>query len=141
MKVQDQIKAFIGSQPETKRSDIEFLHQRMLQLFPKIKLWFDEGKNSEGKLVTNPTIGYGQFTIQYANGTQKEFFQIGISANTTGISVYIMGLKDKSYLPATYSKTMGKATVTGYCIKFKALKDIQLKELESAILYGVTHTK
>lgn len=140
MKVHDQIKTFISSQPEAKRADIEFLHQRILKLLPKTRLWYDDGRNAEGKVVTNPTIGYGQFTIQYANGSTKEFFQIGISGNTTGISVYIMGLKDKTYLPNTYSKTIGKASVTGYCIKFKALKDIKMEELESAIKYGVAHT-
>jgi hypothetical protein len=32
---------------------------------------------------------------------------------------------------------LGKASVTGYCIKFKKLKDINLSELEAAIRYGL----
>ncbi|MGB8491064.1 MAG: hypothetical protein WCE64_08395, partial [Bacteroidales bacterium] len=62
-------------------------------------------------------------------------------ANTTGISVYIMGIKDKKYLPATYGKNLGKASVTGYCIKFKTLKDINIDTLEVAIRDGVEQTK
>ena len=69
-------------------------------------------------------------TIKYADGKTKEFFQIGLSANTTGISVYIMGIKDKKYLAQTYGKKLGKASVTGYCIKFKTLKDINVMYLK-----------
>ena len=41
-------------------------------------------------------------------------FQIGLSANKTGISVYILGIEDKKYLAQTYGKDLGKASVTGY---------------------------
>ena len=51
--------------------------------------------------------------MKYADGKTKEFYQIGISANTTGISVYIMGIADKKYLLETYAKTIGKASITG----------------------------
>ena len=34
-------------------------------------------------------------------------------------------------------KKIGKANVTGYCIRFKTLKDINLDILEAAIRYGV----
>lgn len=113
------------------------LHRIALQASPKRKLWFSDGKNSENKTVSNPTIGYGLHTIKYADGGTKEFFQIGLSANKTGISVYILGIKDKKYLAKTFKKTLGKASVTGYCIKFKTLKDINIKVLEAAIRYGL----
>lgn len=136
MNVKDQVKNYINSQPEPKRSEMQELHQLILKVRPKCMLWFLDGKNSEGKIVSNPNIGYGAYTIKYADGTTKEFYQIGLSANTTGISVYIMGLDDKTYLSKTYGKKLGKATVTGYCIKFKTLKDINLDILEAAIRYG-----
>lgn len=141
MSIQTQIKEYIASQPEPKRVEMQELHQRICQLMPGCKLWFEDGKNSEGKVVSNPNIGYGAYTIKYADGTTREFFQIGLSANTTGISVYILGLKDKTYLAQTYGETLGKASITGYCIKFKKLKDIKLDVLEAAILYGVEATK
>jgi hypothetical protein len=49
-----------------------------------------------------------------------------MSANTTGISDYIMGIEDKKYLAGTYGKNLGKASVTGYCIKFRTLKDVNI---------------
>ena len=137
MNVQGQIKEYIDGLPEPKRSDMQELHRIILELMPACRLWFLDGKNSENKTVSNPNIGYGLHTIKYADGTTRDFFQVGISANTTGISVYIMGIKDKTYLAQTFGKELGKASVTGYCIKFKNLKDINIDILEAAILYGV----
>ena len=136
MNVQEQIKAYINSQPEPKCSEMITLHQLALQVSPACKLWFTDGKNSEGKIIANPNIGYGSYTINYADGSTREFYQIGISANTTGISVYIMGINDKTYLAKTYGDKIGKASVTGYCIKFKTLKDINLDVIEAAMRDG-----
>jgi hypothetical protein len=140
MNIQKQIKEYIASQPEPKRSDMQALNAAILRIMPACKVWFLDGKNSDGKIVSNPNIGYGHYTINYADGKTKEFFQIGLSANTTGISVYIMGIEDKTYLIKTYGKELGKASVTGYCIKFKTLNDINLKILEAAIQYGFKAT-
>ncbi|MDR6940768.1 DUF1801 domain-containing protein [Mucilaginibacter pocheonensis] len=140
MNVQEQITAYITSQPEPKRSEMQELHTHILQTLPGCKLWFDDGKNNENKTVTNPTVGYGLYTIKYAGGKTREFFQIGMSANKTGISVYVLGIKDKTYLAQTFGKELGKASVTGYCIRFNKLKDINTKVLEAAIRYGVEAT-
>ncbi len=137
MNVQKQIKKYITNQPETKRSDMQELHRFILQVLPGCKLWFLDGKNSKNKTVSNPNIGYGFHTIKYADGKTREFYQIGMSANKTGISVYILGIKDKTYLAQTHGKKLGKANVSGYCIRFKALKDIDIDKLEGAIRYGV----
>jgi hypothetical protein len=136
MNIQAQIDTYIASQPEPKRGDMQLLHQRILQVSPECRLWFTDGKNSEGKTIANPNIGYGFYTIHYADGTTKDFYRIGLSANTTGISVYILGLKDKTYLANTFGEKLGKAKVTGYCIKFKTLKDINVDILEAAIRHG-----
>lgn len=140
MNIQEEIKQYIKSQSDTKQADIKTLHKRILELLPKSKLWFLDGRDEKGKVVTNPNIGYGLQTIKYADGKTKEFYQIGISGNTTGISVYVMGIEDKKYLPEKYGKTIGKASVTGYCIKFKTLKDINVDILEKAIQDGVKMT-
>lgn len=140
MQVTEQIAAYIASQPEAKRADMQALHGRILATLPGCKLWYESGKNEEGKIVSNPNIGYGQYTIQYADGKTRDFFQIGLSANTTGLSVYIMGLKDKGYLEQNYADTIGKASVTGYCIKFKKLADIDVDVLMNAVQNGVQET-
>jgi hypothetical protein len=136
MNIQEQIETYIDSQPESKRSEMQELHRIILRIKPECKLWFLDGKNSEGKIVSNPNIGYGLFTKKYADGKTVKFYQVGLSANTAGISVYIMGIGDKKYLAETFGKNLGKASVTGYCIKFKSLKGIDVDVLESAIRFG-----
>ena len=137
MNVQEQIKKYIDSQPEPKHADIKALHQHILQTLPKCKLWFLDGKDDKGKVVSNPNIGYGLQTIHYADKSSREFYQIGMSSNASGISIYLMTIKDKTYLQERYGASIGKAKVTGYCIRFKTIKDIHLEVLEAAIQDGI----
>jgi len=137
MSVHTQISDYLAAQPERKRGDLQTLHDMMLRLMPDCRLWFLDGKDEHGRTVSNPNIGYGLRTIAYADGRTREFYQIGLSPNKAGISVYIMGIEDRKYLPEAYGKDLGKATVTGYCIKFKSLKDINVDVLEAAIRFGL----
>lgn len=137
MNIKEQIKEYILTQSDDKQSDLKLLHNTILNVNRNCKLWFLDGKNSEGKIVSNPNIGYGSQEMKYADGTSREFYQIGLSANTTGISVYVMGISDKTYLAKTFGKKLGKASVTGYCIKFKALKDINTETLEDVFRFGL----
>ena len=136
MNVKQQIDQYIAGHPEPKRRDIQALHDIILEIKPSCKLWFLDGKNDEGKIVSNPNIGYGSRDHKYADGTVSEFYQIGLSGNKTGISIYILGIEDKKYLVETYGKDLGKASVTGYCIRFKTLKDIHTDVLAAAIRFG-----
>ena len=140
MNIEEQINAYITSQSEQKSSDMQELHSIIQEIKPNCKLWFLDGKDESGKTVSNPNIGYGLYTIKYADGKTREFYQIGLSANTTGISVYIMGIDDKKYLVNTYGEKIGKASVSGYCIKFKKLADINIEVLKAAIKFGFEAT-
>ncbi|MBI3567919.1 MAG: DUF1801 domain-containing protein [Gemmatimonadetes bacterium] len=141
MTVRTQIRDYIAAQPERKRADLQALHDIILGLMPRGRLWFLDGNDERGRTVTNPNIGYGLQTMTYADGRTREFYQIGLSANTTGISVYIMGLEDKKYLAKTYGGELGKASVTGYCIKFSTLRNIDVDTLKAAIRDGIEQTK
>ncbi len=136
MSLENQITHYLESIPEPKCSEMKQLHALFLEWIPNCKLWFESGIDANNKVVSNPNIGYGNFNISYANGTTREFYQIGLSANTTGISVYIMGIRNKIDLVKLIGPTIGKAKVTGYCIKFKTIKDIDLIILREAILLG-----
>lgn len=140
MNVHTQINDYIAGQPERKRGDMHALHEIILGLMPGCRLWFLDGKDERGRTVSNPNIGYGLQTMTYADGRAREFYQIGVSANTTGISVYIMGLEDKAYLAETYGGELGKASVTGYCIKFRTLRNIKVDVLTAAIRDGIAQT-
>lgn len=138
MDISEQVEAYLARQPEPKQTDLRTLHGRLLADFPECRLWFNDGVNDEGKVVANPNIGYGVYTITYADGSSREFYRIGLSANTTGISVYVLGLDDKTYLARTYGASIGKASVTGYCIKFRRLSLIDGDALQAAVRHGMT---
>ncbi len=140
MNTREQVKAYLDAQTEPKRGDMRELHRIILEQMPGSKLWYLHGKDDKGKTVSNPNIGYGLQVIEYANGKSREFYQIGLSANTTGISLYIMGIRDKTYLARTYGKKLGKANVTGYCIKFKRLGEVNIDTLKAAIRFGIEET-
>ena len=135
--IQKQIEKYLESLPETKRNDMLNIQQIILNIKPDCKIWFLDGKNDAGKTISNPNIGYGSYLINYADGKTREFYQIGLSGNKTGISVYILGIADKNYLKDNYAQKLGKASVTVYCIKFKTLLEINIDVLEDAIRNGV----
>lgn len=136
MNSENLIAEYLNGLPEPKRGEMRALHDLILQTQPGCRLWFSDGRNEEGKVVANPSIGYGGYTIAYADGTTKESFRVGLSANKSGISVYILGLEDKAFLANTFGASIGKASVTGYCIRFRAVKDIDLSVLQAAVRYG-----
>jgi hypothetical protein len=140
MEIERQILKFIALQEDTKQQDFRSLHELMRSILPTGKLWMEDGKNEEGKVVTNPTIGYGQQTMLLAKGKSREMFQIGISANTSGISIYLIGIRNKLDLAEQFGHKLGKAKVSGYCIKFKQLSDLNITVLEEVIRLGITLT-
>jgi hypothetical protein len=136
--IPDRVQAYLAGQPGPKQADLRQVHAQVLAEFPDCRLWFNDGINQDGKVVANPNIGYGVYTITYADGSSREFYRVGLSANTVGISVYVLGLDDKTYLARTYRASIGKASVTGYCIKFRRLSDINTDALQAAIRHGMT---
>ena len=128
--VQVQVDRYIDAQDPPKRDDIEAIQRLIFAASPNCKLWFLDGRNSDGKIVTNENIGYGTQTLKYADGGTREFYRIGLSSNKAGISLYLMGLEDRKYLPDTYGGKFGKAKVTGYCVRFRRPEDVNLDILE-----------
>jgi hypothetical protein len=50
----------------------------------------------------------------------------------------VLGLDDKTYLARTYGGSIGQASVTGYCIKFRHLAVINVDVLQAAIHHGMS---
>ncbi|MES2042775.1 MAG: DUF1801 domain-containing protein [Pseudomonadota bacterium] len=136
MNTQAQIAQYLADQPEAKREELQTVHQLILHTSPGCDLWFLDGRNEAGKIVSNPNIGYGTQTIRCADGKTRDFYQIGLSANTSGISLYVIGIEDKNLLRQRFGERLGKASVTGYCIKFRHLTDIDLDTLEDIVRFG-----
>ena len=49
-----------------------------------------------------------------------------------------MGIEDRKYLPETYGGKIGKAKVTGYCVRFRRPEDVNLDILEEMIATHMT---
>jgi hypothetical protein len=137
MNTEAEIEAYIDAQPGPKRDDLRALDAMIRRVSPDAKLWFLDGRDAAGKVVSNPNIGYGAQMMKVAGGKSREFYRIGLSANTAGISVYVMGLEDRQHLSRTWGERLGKATVTGYCIKFRSLADIDRGALEEVVRFGL----
>lgn len=137
MSIEAGIEAYISSQPAPKSDELRTLHRLLLSLSPDTQLWFLDGRDASGKIVANPNIGYGHQVMALAGGKTRDFYKVGLSANTTGISIYIIGLADKKVLAETWGKKLGKASVTGYCIKFRTLEDIDMDMLEEVLSFGL----
>ena len=129
----ESVDAYLGSHPEPKRTDLYSLHERFTRLFPGSPVSYFDGLDDTGKVVANPTLGYGTQTVEYASGSSKEVFKLGLSANKTGISIYVMGIKDKALLKSLFQDRLGKAKVTGYCIRSGKLADIDVDTLMNVI--------
>jgi hypothetical protein len=133
MNVKSQINQLISTQAEPKQSEMQSIHNLIIELNPNCKLWFFDGKNDLGKQVAHPTIGYGEYTITYKNGSSRNFFKVGLLANPSGITIHVMGIKDKNFLLSTYGQDIGKAKIGTYAISFKAIKEINLNVLKIII--------
>ena len=48
------------------------LHDLILGVSPGCKLWFLDGRNAEGKVVSNPDIGYGSRDHKCADATVSD---------------------------------------------------------------------
>jgi hypothetical protein len=129
----ESVDTYLGSHPEPKRADLYKLHERFVNLFPGSPVSYFDGLDDTGKVVANPTLGYGKHTLEYATGASKEVFKLGLSANKSGISLYLMGIKDKTLLKSMFQDRLGKAKVTGYCIRFGKLADIDADILMDVI--------
>ncbi len=115
-------------------------HHLNPKLTPGCKRWFLDGKDGDGKTVTNPNTGYGACARKRAGRKTRPFYNNGDSASTTGVSVYIMGIADKMFLAQCFAGKLGKASVTGYCITFRTLIDTNIDAHETTIQYGVEAT-
>ncbi len=139
MKIEEQIDHHLNALPKEKGEELRLLFDFIRNEIPKAQLHFFDGKNAEGKVVANPTIGFGNCRLHYADGRHQDTFRLGISANSTGLSIHILGLKDKNFLNDFLGTRLGKAKITGYAIRFGKMKDVDervLRELVREVIKG-----
>lgn len=109
--------------------------------FPLLETSFFDGKNASGKIVTNPTYGFGTLIQSGVNGG-KPTFQLGVSANSTGITLSFIGIRNRVDL-SELCHGIGNASITKYCIKFKSFNGLDANVLQHVIktIINCTDTK
>lgn len=112
---------YIANVEEPKRSELQQLHNLIREALPTF----------EPVMISN-FMGYGQF--HYKGKTcEGEWFRVGLSANKTGISIYICAGDKDGYFPEQAKDRLGKAVVGKSCIRFKKLADINLETVKELL--------
>jgi hypothetical protein len=131
------MQSYLQKLPRSKQQELQEFIRIVAQVAPQEMATFYDGKDKEGKVVTNGTIGFGSYIHHFSDGRVEQLYRIGISPNATGFSIYVLGLKDKEILKQRFANSLGKAKVTGYCIKFKSLKDLDEKIVLDLIKFAL----
>lgn len=76
------------------------------------------------------TIGYGVYRYAYESGRKGEAHTLAFYPRKGKITLYLM---DGTARYAALLAKLGKHTITGYCVYFKSLKDIDISVLEAII--------
>ena len=92
----------------------------------------------EPKLLNVGTIGFDSYHYKYSSGREGDGHVIGFYPRKGKITIYLMdGTARYSQLLAK----LGKHTLTGYCIYFKRLSDIELEILEQILQQSYEYIK
>lgn len=131
------IKSYLDSLPENTKEELTFFHQQVLEKYPNCRIWFLDGKDATGKVISNPNMGYGTITLPTKTNINREFYKLGISANSKGFSIYFMGLTDRNLIQKHLGHFFPNSKITGYCLNLKSIKNVELAILEKLILFGM----
>ncbi len=113
---------YIDATPEPKRSDLKELHALIRKTLPTLE-----------PAVGSGMIGYGKYHYRYESGREGDTFRVALSANKTGISLYVCAVDDRGFLVEQAATKIGKASVGKSCIRFKKLSDLDLGALADVL--------
>lgn len=115
---------YIAGVEEPKRQELQLLHDLVRKTVPSFE-----------PVMIAGVMGYGQFHYKgKSKSCEGEWFRVGLSANKTGISIYICAGDEKGYFPEQVRDQLGKANVGRSCIRFKKLADINLDVVEELLI-------
>lgn len=82
--------AYIDSLPEPRRSQMQHLHDVILDALPGIDV--------ETVVYSGPMIGYGWYDYSNSKGPAGRWFSVGLANRKSYISLYAMGQEDGGYM-------------------------------------------
>lgn len=79
-------------------------------------------------------IGYGTYSSRRSDGTDVEWFVVGLARQKAYYSVYVSAVENGDYLSRTMGPDLGKVDVGASKIGFRKLEDIDLDRLERLVV-------
>lgn len=110
---------YLASLDEQTQGDAHVLYEMMHRISREVPVLWNVG-----------TIGFGSYHYRYATGREGDNFVIGFYPRKGKTTVYLM---DGTARHAEALSKLGAHTITGYCIHFKRLSDIDPSVLEDIV--------
>lgn len=104
----DQAQAHIESLPEPRRSQMQRLHDILLDALPQadVRMW-DYG---------GPLIGYGTYTYSNSRGPVGPWFSVGLASRKSYISLFSMAMGAGGYLVEAMHDRFPRTKIGRSCI-------------------------
>jgi uncharacterized protein YdhG (YjbR/CyaY superfamily) len=116
------IKEYIDALPDERRAQIKFLDSLIKKAAPKLKPHF-----------TYNMLGYGGFKYVNYKKEVADWPTVALASQKNYISVYVCSVEKGKYVAETHKSKLGKVSVGKSCIRFRDIKNVNLKELEKVI--------
>ncbi len=113
---------YLASVPLERRADIKALHALIRKTAPSLKPFMIAGM-----------LGYGPYHYRYASGREGDWCWIGLASQKRYIALYICVVEEGRYLAEGFKTQFPKASIGKSCIRFKKLKDLDVKALKDLV--------
>jgi hypothetical protein len=108
--------------PDDRKKDINFLHDFIQKLVPKLKPYY-----------ASNMIGYGSFYYLDSKKQKKDWPIISLANQKNYITIYVCAIIEDKVAAAEYKKDLGKLTKGLSCIRFNKLEEIKLETLKTVL--------
>ena len=125
------IDQFIAELPEDDREDIRSLDGIISEVMTGLPRVLYEGKFWGGS--DQQIIGYGTMEYQRSDGSDVDWFLVGLALQKNYISLYINATEDRQYLSEKYGAELGKVKVGKASLSFTTLGDIDTDKLRALL--------
>ena len=122
---------FLASLPEDSRTDMTAIHGVIAAEMDGLETVLYEGTFWGGS--EQQIIGYGAQMFTRPNGTEVDWFIVGLALQKNYISLYVNAVEDGKYLSETRGKQLGKVKVGKASIGFSGAEAIDLDELADLV--------
>lgn len=116
------VEEYLAAVPADRKETVLFLHSFIQKAAPGLKPHFAYNM-----------LGYGSFKYSNYKKDIIDWPVVALANQKNYISLYICALEKGEYIAEKYKKNLGKVSVGKSCIRFKALENLNLLELEKVL--------